>query len=80
MVDNAIKPSQTKHMQKKRRGILSIIWKFNFYDKIKRDFFEDVAVPNPGSSCTTTYLLSHKPSKLHEQNMQGTAGKVQANT
>ena len=41
---------------------------------------------NPGSSaqqnssCTATYLLSHKPSKYDEQDMLSTAGEVKMNS
>ena len=44
---------------------LSIIWKSNFIDKIKRDFFQAVAVSILLYDCTTWILLKRLEKKLN---------------
>ena len=36
---NEKEPSSLSAYTKRKRGRLSIIWKYDLYDKIKRDFF-----------------------------------------
>ena len=45
-------------------------------------YFEQIldAEPHKNSRCTATYLPLHKPSKLDEQDMLGTAGEVKTSS
>ena len=46
---------------------LSIVWKSDYSDKIKRDLFKSVV------NFVVSYLSLHKPSKWDEQDMLATA-------
>ena len=64
---------------------LSVIWKSDLTDKIKRCLFQQYWTWPGGrtqqsSSCTATYDLSRKLSKLDEHDMWDTAGEVGTNT
>ena len=65
-------------------GRLSIISKSDFTDKIKRDFFQVVAVPAPQNGCTDWTVTKHMVKKLegnsthiHARALAQSAGAVE---